>query len=239
MKRLSTLFALGFGLLTLIPYASTAAPADGDAKIRAKLLSIGLQVTKVEDSAVPGIKQVLTNRGVFYMSADSKIFIAGRMFDVDNGMENLTESALSSLRLDGMDKYKDSMIVFPAKDEKHTVTVFTDTTCDYCRKLHAQIDDYNKLGITVRYLAFPRGGMNSRSFDEIQAVWCSADQQDAMTKAKAGDTLSAEKCNAPIAGHYNLGQAAGVTGTPAIMLEDGSMIPGYKPPVALMQVLEQ
>jgi len=239
MKLLSTLFVLGISLITLMPTTSFAAPVEDNAKIRARLLSLGLQATKIEESAIPGVKQVLTNRGVFYMSADSKIFIAGRMFDVENNMKNLTETALSGLRLDGMEKFEDSMIVFPAKDEKHTVTVFTDTTCGYCRKLHAQIDDYNSLGITVRYLAFPRGGINSRSFDEIQSVWCSADQQSAMTKAKAGDKLSTEKCNAPIAGHYNLGQAAGVTGTPAIMLEDGTMIPGYKPPSALAQMLAQ
>ena len=235
MKVMQSLFAVALGLMV----SSQSLAADPDAKIKEKIKSIGLQATKITDSAVPGLKQVLTNRGVFYMSADSKIFIAGRMFDVDNNMTNLTEAALSDLRLEGMAKYEDSMIVYPAKDEKHTVTVFTDTTCGYCRKLHAQMEDYNKLGITVRYLAFPRGGMDSRSFDEISAVWCAKDQQDAMDKAKNGDSLEFARCNAPIAGHYNLGQAAGVSGTPAIMLEDGSMIPGYKPPAALAQLLEQ
>ena len=98
--------------------------------------------------------------------------------------------------------------------------------------------DYNDLGITVNYLAFPRGGLNSRSFEDISAVWCSKDQKQAMTDAKAGSKVAKALCSAPIAGHYNLGQAAGVTGTPAIMFEDGTMIPGYKPPSELAQILE-
>jgi len=239
MKLSHTLLGLGLAMLTVFTSSSFAATVDADAKIRSKLLAIGLQATKIEDSAIPGVKQVLTNRGVYYMSSDSKIFIAGRMFNIDNNMENLTETALSGLRLEGLDKYQDSMIVFPAKDEKHTITVFTDTTCGYCRKLHAQMDDYNKLGITVRYLAFPRGGMNSRSFDDMRSVWCSSDQHEAMDKAKAGSSVDLAKCDAPIAGHYNLGQAAGVTGTPAIVLDDGTMIPGYKPPSALAEILNR
>ena len=237
MKLSRTLLGLGLAMLTLISTATTAANVDPNAKIRSKLLSIGLQVTKVEDSALPGLKQVLTNRGVFYISADAKTFIAGRMFNIDNNMENLTETALSGLRLEGLGKYEESMIVFPAKDEKHTITVFTDTTCGYCRKLHAQMDDYNDLGITVRYLAFPRGGINSRSFDDIRSVWCSSDQHKAMDQAKSGANIELAKCDAPIAGHYNLGQASGVTGTPAIVLDDGTMIPGYKPPSALADIL--
>ena len=37
---------------------------------------------------------------------------------------------------------------------------------------------------------------------------------------------------------YQLGVAMGVNGTPAIVLEDGTMIPGYQPPAALLQLLD-
>jgi thiol:disulfide interchange protein DsbC len=208
------------------------------AKITAKLYQLGLQTNKVNKTPIEGLLEVTTNRGVFYTSADGAYFMQGRLFDMDNGMVNLTDKAMSSMRLEGMEQFKDSMIVFPAEEEKHQITVFTDTTCGYCRKLHAQIDEYNDLGITVRYMAFPRGGVNSRSFDDIKSVWCAKDQRDAMTKAKNSGQIPEANCNAPIAQHYNLGQAVGVTGTPAIMLEDGQMIPGYKPPQALFKMLE-
>lgn len=217
---------------------SSAVNSEVTAKITAKLYQLGLQTSKIEPTPIEGLLQVSTNRGVFYTSTDGTYFMQGRLFNMDKGMENLTDKAMSSMRLEGMAEFKESMIVFPAKNEKHQITVFTDTTCGYCRKLHAQMDDYNDLGITVRYMAFPRGGLNSRSYDEIKSVWCAADQKNAMTKAKTSGEIDLARCDAPIEQHYNLGQAVGVTGTPAIMLDDGSMIPGYKPPQALFEMLQ-
>jgi len=118
------------------------------------------------------------------------------------------------------------------------VTVFTDVSCGYCRKLHSQIADYNKLGITVRYLAFPRAGVPSANADEMQAIWCAKDPLKAMTEAKAGKKVSAASCDAKIAEQYQLGNSFGVNGTPAIVLEDGNMIPGYQPPEDLLRTLE-
>lgn len=238
MTFIKSLFVTSIIALSLLATNLHAAADDVDTRIKQKMLTLGLLTTKVEDSPMKGIKQVYTNRGLFYISEDTQFFIHGRMFDINNNMNNLTETALGTMRLEGVEEFKDSMIVFPAKDEKAQITVFTDTTCGYCRKLHNQIDDYNKLGITVKYLAFPRGGLNSQSFDDISAVWCAADQKEAMTEAKSGAHLARASCNAPIAEHYNLGQATGVTGTPAIILNDGSMLPGYKPPKELARLLK-
>ena len=238
IMKLSAVVLTAFSLF-VGSFASHAEDAKINAAIKSKLLRIGLQANKIEPSPVPGLLQIQTNRGLFYTSEDGKFFVAGRVFDLDAGMVNLTEAALADLRISGVKEFKDSMIVFPAKDEKYRVTVFTDTTCGYCKKMHSQMDQYNDLGITVQYLAFPRSGANSQGFNEIKAVWCSDDQQKAMTLAKGGSNVSAESCDAPILAHYNLGQAAGVTGTPAIVFEDGSMIPGYKPPQALLQDLKR
>jgi thiol:disulfide interchange protein DsbC len=216
---------------------TTKAP-EINAAIKSKLLRIGLTATKIEPSPMPGIKQIFTDRGLFYTSDDGKFFIAGRMFDLEAGMVNLTEAASAKQRLDGIKQFEDSMIVFPAENEKYAITVFTDTTCGYCKKMHAQIDEYNDLGITVKYLAFPRSGLQGRGYKEITSVWCAANQQSAMTAAKNGIPVTADKCDAPIEAHYNLGQAAGVTGTPAIILANGVLIPGYKPPQALLQSLK-
>lgn len=239
LRQFSTLFMVAMGFLfSGFVFQAQADTKDVDSIIKTKLLRIGLNATKIEASPMAGMKQVFTDRGLFYVSNDGKYFVAGRLFDLDNNMTNETELAAASQRLSGLTKYEDSMIVFPAKDEKHVITVFTDTTCTYCKKMHAQMSEYNDLGITVKYLAFPRSGLRGRGYEEIRSVWCSADQQSAMTAAKAGMPVSAEQCQAPIAEHYNLGQAAGVTGTPAIILENGTLIPGYKPPQALLQSLK-
>lgn len=225
-------------LLSALTSTTTLASDDqADSAIKQKLLTLGLEAQHINNSKIAGLKEVITNRGIFYMSTDAQYFIAGRMFDIDNGMTNLTDQSLAKLRLEGIDKFKDSMIVFPAENEKHRITVFTDTTCGYCKKLHGQMDDYNKLGITVQYLAFPRGGLNSRSYENLQSVWCADDKKGAMTAFKSGSSVKSKACSTAVANHYELGQAGGVTGTPAIILDDGSMIGGYKPPRALLQDL--
>lgn len=214
---------------------------DSASQITNKLYSLGLTVNSIDDTPVTGLKQVLTDRGVFYVSADSKHFIQGRMFELANGglSKNLTEEALAKFRLDGLKKFEDSMIIYPAKDEKYQVTVFTDITCGYCRKLHSEMEQYNNLGITVKYLAFPRGGVSSPSYGNLQSVWCSDDKADAMTKAKTAGGAQGASCENPVAEHYALGQASGVSGTPAMVLADGTMIPGYQPAPQLLSILQQ
>jgi thiol:disulfide interchange protein DsbC len=180
----------------------------------------------------------MTNRGVLYISRDGSKLFHGSVYDIDKGMKNLTEAALAGPRLEMMKPLEENMLVYKAKNEKHVVTVFTDVSCGYCRKLHSQMSDYNKLGITVRYLAFPRAGVPSANADEMQAIWCAKDPLKAMTDAKAGSKVAAATCDAKIAEQYALGTTFGVNGTPAIVLEDGNMIPGYQPPEDLLRTLE-
>lgn len=238
MKKLITILSAA-SILFASSSAFSAAQADNDAAIKSKLLNLGLEASKITDTPMPGLKEVTTNRGIFYTSADGQFFIAGRLFDINDGMKNLTENAMNELRINGVESFKDSMIVYPAKNEKHKITVFTDTTCGYCRKLHGQMSEYNDLGITVQYLAFPRGGINSRSFYDIQSVWCADDQLKAMTASKSGDNVKPANCSAPIEAHYELGQAAGINVTPVIILDDGTMHPGYKSPSDLIKLLAQ
>ena len=179
---------------------------------------------------------------LFYFSDNGQYLVHGKVYDLATGIDNLTEKSLAKVRISGVEEFKDSMIVFPAKDEKYKVTVFTDTSCGYCRKLHSQMQGYNDLGITVQYLAFPRSGITGPTFKELTSIWCAVDQQDAMTKAKSGDRTpapQAKMCNMPVAEQYSLGSKVGVTGTPAMILEDGTMIPGYQDPAQLLTVLAQ
>ena len=131
------------------------------------------------------------------------------------------------------------MLIFGPKDPKYTVTVFTDVDCGYCRKLHSQIADYNRLGVRVRYLLYPRTGPNTSSWTKAEQVWCSSDRNDALTRAKLGQELPAKPCsNNPVARSYALGQDFALDGTPAIVLTNGAMLPGYVPPDVLLKQLK-
>jgi thiol:disulfide interchange protein DsbC len=132
------------------------------------------------------------------------------------------------------------MVVFPpAGPTKHTVTVFTDIDCGYCRKLHQEIADYNQQGIKVRYLMYPRAGVGSESYNKAVWVWCADDRQDAITRAKRGEEIPHKTCANPVKEQFELGQTLGVRGTPSIILENGQMVPGYVPAAQLAQMLDE
>ncbi|MEH6394249.1 bifunctional protein-disulfide isomerase/oxidoreductase DsbC [Pseudoalteromonas sp.] len=211
---------------------------DANDPIVTKFAELGVTVKHINPSPVAGLKELITDKGVLYASADGQYLMQGTLIDLNN-RNNLTEQALNGVRKEGLAQYEDSMIVYKAKNEKHSITVFTDISCGYCRKLHRELDDLLEAGITVKYLAFPRGGLQGSGYADLMNVWCAKDQQEAMTAAKSGaDTKVMAGCHAPVAEHYQLGQSFGISGTPAIILEDGTLIPGYQPAAALAAALE-
>ena len=207
--------------------------------VKAKLqAALGMKISSVGDAPVPGLLQVMTDKGLFYTSLDGKYLLQARIYNIEEGMRNVTEDALGSVRLDGLVEFEDAVIEYKADNEKYVVSVFTDITCGYCRKLHNEMDKYNELGITVRYLAFPRNGLNSSSYNDMVSVWCADNKQEAMDNAKAGGTVASKNCESKVAEEYAFGQRIGVNGTPNIILPDGSVIPGYQPPKQLEAALK-
>ena len=223
--------------VSLNTFAADDAPNYG--QVKAKLqASLGMQVSSIGDAPVSGLLQVMTEKGLFYTSEDGKYLLQARIYNIEDGMRNVTEEALGSVRLGGLKEFTDAFIEYKADKEKYVVNIFTDITCGYCRKLHNEMDQYNALGITVRYLAFPRGGINSNSFTDMVSVWCADDKQEAMNNAKAGGTVANKNCETKVAEQYAFGQRIGVNGTPNIIMPNGSVIPGYQPPKQLEEALK-
>ena len=226
--------------LALAASATVQADAASEAKVREaiKTLVPSAQIDSLVASKLTGFYEVTLSGQVLYVSADGKYLVQGMVYDIAN-KPDLTEEKKSVMRqaaLAGVPK--DRMISFPAKNEKHRVTVFTDIDCGYCRKLHQQIAEYNNLGITIDYLFFPRSGLNTPSYDKAVTVWCSADKLKAFTDAKAGVEQEKKTCdNNPIAADFELGQKLGVNGTPMIVAADGSQIGGYVPPAQMLERL--
>lgn len=199
----------------------------------------GVNPANIFPSPVPGLYQVLMPPRFFYASADGRYIVDGDLIDVTT-KENVSEAYRKksvSAAIEAMGE--DSMIIFGDKKLKHTVTVFTDIDCGYCRKLHNEVKKYNKHDVRVRYLAYPRAGIGSASFNKADAVWCSKDKNKAMTQAKNGGNVKAEKCDSPVAQHYALGNMIGIRGTPAIVLSDGTVVPGYIPAARLGEALNK
>lgn len=219
------------------------APAAGKAGDNRAVIARKLEGLKVEDvriSPVTGVYEITRGSDVSYVSSDGRYAIVGDMIDLDSDA-NLSENRRRTIRQRLIETVPESeMIVFSPKDPKYTVTVFTDIDCGYCRKLHSQIAEYNRLGIRVRYLFFPRSGPDTDSWHKAEEVWCAPNRNDALTKAKKGEAIESKDCGANniVARDYELGHKLAVDGTPAIFLSTGEMLPGYAPPGQLAKYLK-
>ena len=218
-------------------------PAGQTTDPRAALLKLMPAGSKLEDlrpSPIPGIFEFTQGADVSYMTADGKYFLDGNLYDMAT-RENLTEAVRTRARLAMISAVPETeMLIFGPKNPQYTITVFTDVDCAYCRKLHSEMAELNRLGVRVRYMFFPRTGPNTESWKKAEVVWCSADRNEALTRAKAGGQLDmSKKCDAtPVAREYALGQSIGVRGTPAILTENGDYISGYMPPRELVQQIK-
>jgi len=220
------------------------AAADIEERITQRLQAAvpGLQVENMAPAKTPGIYEVRTNSGqIVYVTEDAEYLFIGDLVQLeDAGYVNLTEQARTSQRRQTMNQHAENggLIQYPAKGEqKAVIDVFTDIDCGYCRKLHGEMDQLNELGISVNYYAFPRSGPGTESFRKYVSVWCAEDPQEAMNSAKNGGAVKPADCANPVAEQYNLGRLVGVTGTPAIVLEDGTLMPGYVPAKTLARGL--
>ncbi|MDA9786070.1 thioredoxin fold domain-containing protein [Gammaproteobacteria bacterium] len=207
-----------------------------------QVLPAGMSVKGIKQSQVDGLFVVdIGDLQPIYASKDGNFFLYGEMYGIKNGeLLNTTKQEISLNRraiLDSELSEKD-FITFAATDEKHVITVFTDVDCGYCRKFHGEIEDYNAQGITVNYVAFPRSGLESESYNKIVSAWCSSDPKGTLTALKEGRDPALKLCqDHPVEDHYLLGQRIGITGTPAIISSSGDLLPGYLPPMELLQKL--
>lgn len=236
MRHLIKLFC---GLLLVVSLSATADDKYSAVEERIRALAPNATSLAISETPIEGILMVQIGGDIIYASADGRYMIQGRVIDMET-REDLTEGAKSGMRrelLASVDTSK--QISFAPEDPAFELTVFTDIDCGYCRKLHAQVEEYNEQGIAIKYMAFPRAGIGSRSYEKFVSVWCADDQQAAMTQAKGGADPDPAQCDNPIAEQYQLGQELGVTGTPALLTPEGQLIPGYVPPEQLRQRLDK
>jgi thiol:disulfide interchange protein DsbC len=231
-------------LTSLLLALPQALAQDGTTPTRAEIAAglNGVAAEDLRDSKLSGFYEVRSGARVGYITTDGRFLFEGDLFDLET-RQNLTESARSEARLDMLNAVDPSdMIIYSPKDRpvEHTIVMFTDFDCGYCRQFHREIDRVNALGIEVHYLSYPRTGPGTESWTKAEKVWCAADRNSALTDAKLGGHVPEETCaNTPINAQYELGQRIGLTGTPSIYAADGSHIGGYLAPDLLLQTLNQ
>ncbi len=234
----------GWSILPLSLFlAVSLAQEDGElSKEELAALLVGVEASEIADSPMPGFYEIAIGSNVAYVTADGRYLLQGDLYDLSTN-ENVTEARRARERVNvlaGIDTA--DMIIFSPEpgDVKHTVTIFTDIDCGYCRQFHSEIAKVNELGIEIHYLFYPRTGPDTDSWFKADMVWCSGPEarNSALTLAKLGGQIPDETCDSsPVSDHYELGQLVGVRGTPAMFSESGEQLGGYLPPAELLDRL--
>lgn len=231
--------SMRWAVCLLLSFLSSVALAAGDEAavkaIRAALVKAlpGLQITDIKPAGQSGLYEVDSNNSdMIYATADGTHFVVGQLYSVvAKGLVNLTEQTQARQRVALLKAVPaDEMITYAPKGKpKAVIDVFTDLDCPYCRLLHREVPQLNAMGIQVNYLAYPRTGPNTPSFEKYVSVWCSKDRKAAFTAAKEGQPLPRKTCDNPVRKQYDLGNRIGVDATPTIVLQDGEIVRGYLP----------
>jgi thiol:disulfide interchange protein DsbC len=243
MNALSRIIPSTAAALALVVGASIAQAADSEADTAARKALSELvpqaKIDQVEQAPLPGFRQVIVGSQLVYVSDDGKFLMQGALYDTQ-AKKDLTAARIAvqnKVKIDAVPE--DKRLVFaPSGKPKYKITVFTDIDCGYCRKLHSQIAEYNKRGIEVDYLFFPRTGIGTPSYDKAVSVWCAKDRKAAFTAAKSGQEPVPLKCDNPVAEQFKLGTQVGVDGTPAVLGPDGTKIGGYLSPDQMLSKLQ-
>jgi len=229
-----------FLIILILIFAPDAKPDELliSSKINA-VLPEGMSVQSVKKSQIENLYIVdIGDLQPIYASKNGEFFFYGELYAVNGNMlQNTTKDEINLKRKSILDEAlsEGDFITFKSDNEKHRVIIFTDVDCGYCRKFHNEIKDFNDLGITVNYVAFPRSGLASDSYNKIVTAWCSTDAKDTLTKMKQGIDVQLSMCqDHPVEKHFLLGQKIGITGTPAIIKSNGELLPGYLPPEELI-----
>lgn len=243
MKKVTKLLAIATATMSFGLFAGDLSKDKVKELMKQRFPSLNINL--MNESQLPGFYAVEADGELIYLSKDGRYFIQGTAVDLERKV-NLNREQKSKWdnlkapmrKADIASLDEKDMVVYKAPNEKHVVTIFTDIDCGYCRKLHRERQDYLDRGITLRYLAFPRAGLQSSAAKKLEGIWCSADRQMAMTDAKINSKFSKASCENPLAEHMKLVRKFGLGGTPSIVLENGSLIGGYQPAEVLIQNLE-
>jgi thiol:disulfide interchange protein DsbC len=210
-----------------VPAAKNSAASEEQNVRNAIAALAGTKVESLTRSPLPGYYQAVdTNGQVLFVSGDGKYLIAGNVFDVAQ-KANLTSRVEAGVRLEALKSLSASKrIIFAPANPKHTVTVFTDVDCPYCRQFHKQIAAYNQAGIAVQYVLFPLSSIHPGADKKAVAVWCSQDRNAAYTAAMNGQDPGKKTCDNPVAETTALATKIGIGGTPTILNENGEQVNG-------------
>jgi len=215
--------------------ARVVAP-DKDRMIsKLRTLAGGRDIPEPVPTPVQGIFETKVGGSVTYVTADGNFAFVGSLIDLTK-RENLTRNRLNEEAQIAIEAFgEENMLVFPAHGKVlGKLTVFTDPTCAYCRKVHQEMDILRAGGVTVRYIPFVRIGMDTVPAEQLETVWCADDPlaaMDTIMGTREGELGDKNDCDnaASVKKGFELAMLLGLQGTPVLFVEEGQRIDGYVP----------
>ncbi|MFZ2236610.1 MAG: DsbC family protein [Dokdonella sp.] len=208
--------------LIVASHAAAETPI-GTARSALKALGLDVRVDAAQESAIPGFYDVVAGGKVVFVSKDGRYVLNGNAYDLPN-QRDVGETSRARMRLAAVNALgDDKKIIFAPDNPRHSVTVFTDIDCPFCRRFHDQVAAFNAQGITVNYVFYPLD-IHPGADKKAEAVWCAKDRKSAFTAAMSGHEVTPAKCSNPIAETTQVAQSTGVIGTPTILADDGTQV---------------
>ena len=229
---------LGLLLATVYGLAGAESSLDAVQQALKGLVEDSDQIGSIAESPMAGVYEVEIRGHNYYVHTHGEYILIGRLYDYVRGVDLATVKSDKALHEYVVATPVADMVVMKPGETKRYLNVFTDVDCGYCRQFHSEVPELTQAGVEVRYLAFPRLGIGTSSYDKLVSVWCAADPPEAMTQAKAGNPIDDAVCPNPVAQQYEGGQEAGISGTPTLILDDGTVIRGYVPSDRLLEMLD-
>jgi thiol:disulfide interchange protein DsbC len=229
---LNALLALGLVLL------AGAASAQDVEKIRKNLgerLPLLGKIDEVSKTPMPGLFEVRVGTDIFYTDANGNYLLNGHLIDARN-QKNITEERQEKLLAIPFDQLplKDAFTIVRG-DGKRKIAIFEDPNCPYCKHFERDLQKIDN--VTVYMFLYPILGPDSN--DKSRNLWCAKDKPGAwldwMLRGKAAPNTNCD--TAALTRNVEFGRKHKITGTPTMVLADGSRVAGAMPTAEVEKLL--
>jgi thiol:disulfide interchange protein DsbC len=226
MKIVQTIPKIILSVLVVLAFASSYAQEDVIRKNLAERIPKLPKIDEVSKSPMAGLYEIrVGGTDIYYTDSSGSYLIDGQLIDAKSG-KNLTEERMNKLSaIDFKDLPLKDAFVIKRGTGARKIAIFEDPNCSYCKRFEADMQKINHA--TVYLFLYPILGADST--EKSKAIWCSADKGKAWQDWMLNEVplRGTSKCNTDaLARNVEFGKKHRITGTPTILLADGTRIPG-------------
>jgi thiol:disulfide interchange protein DsbC len=203
-----------------------------------------VKVLEIRSAQVKGLWEFTLEtkgqKGIAYIDFSKQYIISGSIFDIKT-KSNLTQERFSEInKVDVSQIPLDDALVLGDKDAKYRVFVFSDPDCPYCGKLHQEmkkvIEKRKDIVFFIKMFPLP---MHQGAYAKAKAIVCEK-SLELLENAFEKKSVPAPKCETTaLDDNIKLAEKLGIRGTPAIILPNGIISPGFKDADAIISLIEQ